>query len=51
MTRNVKDIIKRLPARRRRKILKRAMALIAEEMTLQASPRSKPSVSFLPPVR
>ena len=35
MARNVNDIIKSLPASRRRKIEKRASALIAEEMTLQ----------------
>ncbi|HUV69576.1 MAG TPA: helix-turn-helix transcriptional regulator [Terracidiphilus sp.] len=35
MARNVNDIIKNLPASRRRKIEKRASALIAEEMTLQ----------------
>jgi len=35
MARNVNDIIKSLPASRRRKIEKRAAALIAEEMTLQ----------------
>ena len=35
MARNVNGIIKSLPARRRRKIEKRAAALIAEEMTLQ----------------
>lgn len=35
MARNVNDIIKSVPANRRRKIEKRAAALIAEEMTLQ----------------
>jgi DNA-binding XRE family transcriptional regulator len=35
MARNVNDIIKSLPASRRRKIQKRAATLIAEEMTLQ----------------
>lgn len=35
MARNINDIIKSLPASRRRKIEKRASALIAEEMTLQ----------------
>ena len=35
MTRNVNDILKGLPAGRRRKIEKRAAALVAEEMTLQ----------------
>ena len=35
MARNVNEIIERLPASRRRKIEKRAAALIAEEMTLQ----------------
>jgi DNA-binding XRE family transcriptional regulator len=35
MAKNVNDIIKALPASRRRKIEKRATALIAEEMTLQ----------------
>lgn len=35
MARNVNDIIKSLPAKRRRKVEARAAALIAEEMTLQ----------------
>jgi DNA-binding XRE family transcriptional regulator len=35
MTRNIDDVIKVLPAPRRRKIEKRAAALIAEELTLQ----------------
>jgi DNA-binding XRE family transcriptional regulator len=35
MARNVNEIIESLPASRRRKIEKRAAALIAEEMTLQ----------------
>ena len=35
MARNVNEIIKALPAARRRKIEKRAAVLIAEEMTLQ----------------
>lgn len=35
MAKNVNDIIESLPASRRRKIEKRASALIAEEMTLQ----------------
>jgi DNA-binding XRE family transcriptional regulator len=35
MARNVNDIIKSLPSTRRRKIEKRASALIAEEMTLR----------------
>ena len=35
MARNVNDIAKGLPAARKRKIEKRATALIAEEMTLQ----------------
>lgn len=41
MARNVNDIIKRLPADRRRKIEKRAAALIAEEMTLQELRRAR----------
>jgi DNA-binding XRE family transcriptional regulator len=41
MARNVSDIIKNLPARRRRKIEKRAAALIAEEMTLQELRRAR----------
>ena len=35
MARNVEEIIKSLPAKRRRKIEKRATALIAEELTLR----------------
>ncbi len=35
MARNINDVIKALPATRRRKIEKRAVELIAEEMTLQ----------------
>jgi DNA-binding XRE family transcriptional regulator len=35
MARNIDDVIKALPIARRRKIEKRAAALIAEEMTLQ----------------
>ena len=41
MARNVNDIIKSLPASRRRKIEKRATALIAEEMTLQELRRAR----------
>ncbi len=41
MARNVNDIIKSLPARRRRKIEKRAAALIADEMTLQELRRAR----------
>jgi DNA-binding XRE family transcriptional regulator len=41
MTRNVNDIIKSLPVRRRRKIEKRAAALVAEEMTLQELRRAR----------
>src|SRR5229473_1951556 len=41
MARNVDDIIKSLPASRRRKIEKRAAALIAEEMTLQELRRAR----------
>src|SRR5271168_706871 len=41
MARNVNDIIKSLPASRRRKIEKRASALIAEEMTLQELRRAR----------
>jgi DNA-binding XRE family transcriptional regulator len=41
MARNVNDIIKSLPANRRRKIEKRATALIAEEMTLQELRRAR----------
>jgi len=35
MARNVNDVIRSLPASRRRKIEKRAVTLIAEELTLQ----------------
>lgn len=41
MARNVNDIIKSLPASRRRKIEKRASALAAEEMTLQELRRAR----------
>jgi|SRR5579862_647773 len=41
MARNVTDIIKALPARRRRRIEKRAAALIADEMTLQELRRAR----------
>jgi DNA-binding XRE family transcriptional regulator len=41
MARNVNDIIKRLPAKRRLKIEKRAKQLIAEEMTLQELRRAR----------
>ena len=41
MARNVNDIIRSLPASRRRKIEKRALALIAEEMTLQELRRAR----------
>lgn len=41
MARNVNDIIKSLPAGRRRKIEKRAAALIADEMTLQELRRAR----------
>ena len=41
MARNVNEIIKGLPATRRRKIEKRAKALIAEEMTLQELRRAR----------
>lgn len=41
MARNVNDIIKSLPASRRRKIEKRATALIADEMTLQELRRAR----------
>lgn len=41
MARNVNNIIKSLPASRRRKIEKRAAALIAEEMTLQELRRAR----------
>jgi DNA-binding XRE family transcriptional regulator len=41
MARDVNDIIKSLPANRRRKIEKRAEALIAEEMSLQELRRAR----------
>ena len=41
MVRNVNEIIKTLPASRRRKIDQRASALIAEEMTLQELRRAR----------
>jgi DNA-binding XRE family transcriptional regulator len=41
VARNVNDIINCLPAGRRRKIEKRASALIAEEMTLQELRRAR----------
>jgi DNA-binding XRE family transcriptional regulator len=41
MARDVNDIIKSLPASRRRKIEKRAATLIAEEMTLQELRRAR----------
>jgi DNA-binding XRE family transcriptional regulator len=41
MARNVDEIIKALPAARRRKIEKHAAALIAEEMTLQELRRAR----------
>jgi DNA-binding XRE family transcriptional regulator len=41
MARNVNEILKALPARRRRKIEKRASELIAEEMTLQELRRAR----------
>lgn len=41
MARNVNDIIKSLPASRRRKVEKRAGALIAEEMTLRELRRAR----------
>jgi DNA-binding XRE family transcriptional regulator len=41
MTRNVDDIIKSLPASRRRKIERRAKTLISEEMTLQELRRAR----------
>jgi len=41
MARNINDIIKSLPASRRRKIEKRTAALIAEEMTLQELRRAR----------
>lgn len=41
MARNVNDIIKSLPAARRRKIENRAATMIAEEMTLQELRRAR----------
>lgn len=41
MARNVNDLINSLPANRRRKIEKRAVALMAEEMTLQELRRAR----------
>jgi DNA-binding XRE family transcriptional regulator len=41
MARNVNEIIKSLPANRRRKIEKRAATLIAEEFTLQELRRAR----------
>jgi DNA-binding XRE family transcriptional regulator len=41
MARNLDDIIKSLPASRRRKIERRAKALISEEMTLQELRRAR----------
>lgn len=41
MARNANDILKSLPASRRRKIEKRAAVLIAEEMTLQELRRAR----------
>ena len=41
MARNINDIIKSFPPSRRRKIEKRAAALIAEEMTLQELRRAR----------
>jgi DNA-binding XRE family transcriptional regulator len=41
MARDVNDIIKSLPASRRRKIEKRSASLIAEEMTLQELRRAR----------
>jgi transcriptional regulator with XRE-family HTH domain len=41
MARNVNDIIKGLPASRRRRIEKRATTLIADEMTLQELRRAR----------
>jgi DNA-binding XRE family transcriptional regulator len=41
MARNVNDIIKSLPASRRRKIEKQATILISEEMTLQELRRAR----------
>ncbi len=41
MARNINDVIKSLPAARRRAIEKRAAELIAEEMTLQELRRAR----------
>ena len=41
MARNVNDIIKALPASRRKRIEQRGVALIAEEMTLQELRRAR----------
>jgi DNA-binding XRE family transcriptional regulator len=41
MARNVNDIIKALPASRRKKIERRGAALIADEMTLQELRRAR----------
>jgi DNA-binding XRE family transcriptional regulator len=41
MARNVDDILKGLPAKRKRKIEKRAAVLMAEEMTLQELRRAR----------
>jgi DNA-binding XRE family transcriptional regulator len=41
MTRDVNDIIKALPASRRKKIERRGAALIADEMTLQELRRAR----------
>jgi DNA-binding XRE family transcriptional regulator len=41
MARNVNDIIKALPASRRKRIEQRGIALIAEEMTLQELRRAR----------
>jgi len=41
MPRNVNDILRSLPAKRRRRIEKRAAALIGEEMTLQELRRAR----------
>jgi DNA-binding XRE family transcriptional regulator len=41
MARNIDDLIKALPVTRRRKVEKRAAALIADEMTLQELRRAR----------
>ncbi len=41
MARNVNDIVKSLPSRRRHKVEKRARMLVAEEMTLQELRRAR----------